>query len=376
MARAVFLGYFFVSLLLCIFFTYVKTYQMPFDYEQKFEVFEIVNYSLYLVIGVVFFLFGYQCVKLGGQPIGNAGVGLSLEKFYKYRFVFLFLQLIIVLYFLSKIFTGVEYENGEQYVKNYRPLGDKISTLLLLCQSALVIFLSRHAKDRLLVMTCAVVISFMFAWIDASRAAILPLAGIIYLHYRRRNYLRLSLFSMLLVIFYMMAIVGRSYVDRIGYGALGDIVSTTITDFDEVLVWVVSYFTAFSIFQFAYVTRDSLGLYTLYDLLYSITPLPSFVWSVVPDYDNWRADEFRPMGAVSEVYRISPYAMYGYFFVVGCLAKLVDAIKSSALKLFAMAIFFMTSVMMFQYNLRTIQWFYYLTFLVFLYDYLYSRRKT
>ena len=55
MARLLFVGYFFVSLLLCLFFTYVKSYQMPFNYEQIFEVSEILNYSLYLIVGVLFF---------------------------------------------------------------------------------------------------------------------------------------------------------------------------------------------------------------------------------------------------------------------------------------------------------------------------------
>lgn len=375
MARAVFIFYFFISLMLCLFFTYVKTYQMPFDYEQIFEVSEILYYSFYLLVGMVFFLVGYHFVRLKTTAVSSVSFDIAIDKLYKYRKLFLLIQLFIVFYFLSKLFVGVEYENGEQYIKNYRPLGDKISTLLLLFQSALVVFLSKHARDRVLVISCSVVISFMFAWIDASRAAILPLAGVVYIFYKKKKYIQFSIYFMLLVLFYMIAIVGRSYVDRIGYGALGEIINTTITGFDEVLVWVVSYFTAFSIFQFAYVTRDALGSYTLYDLLYSIVPVPSFFWGDVPDYDNWRADEFRPMGAVSEVYRVSQYAMYCYFFVVGCLAKLVDGIKANTLKLFALAVFLMTSVMMFQYNLRTIQWFYYLIFLVFLYDYFYFRRR-
>lgn len=323
-----------------------------------------------------FFLLGYLSLNLKSNSRGGVAVGSYVDLSFKYRPVFLMIQLVIVLYFISKTFVGVEYENGEQYIKNYRPLGDKLSTFLLLCQSALVVFLSKHAVDRFVVISCAVVISFLFAWIDASRASVLPLIGVVYVYYKRKNYLPLLYFFALLVLFYMIAIVGRSYVDRIGYGALGEIIYTTLSGFDEVLVWVVSYFTAFSIFQFAYVTRDTLGEYTLYDLVFSITPVPSFFWSVVPDYDNWRADEFRPMGAVSEVYRVSQYAMYGYFFVVGCLAKIVDNINLNILRIFTLAIFLMTCVTMFQYNLRTIQWFYYLILIIYLYDRYFFRGKT
>lgn len=375
MARAVFLLYFFISLILCVFFTYVKTYQMPFSYEQIFEISEIFHYSAYLLVGVFFFLIGYHCVRLQTTTISSVSFDSAIDRLHKYRKLFISAQLLIVFYFVSKLFVGIEYENGEQYVKNYRPLGDKISSLLLLIQSALVVFLSKHARDRVLVISCSLVISFMFAWIDASRAAVLPLVGVVYIFYKKKKYIHFSFYFALLILFYMMAIVGRSYVDRIGYGALGEIVNTTITGFDEVLVWVVSYFTAFSIFQFAYVTRDALGDYTFYDLIYSIVPVPSFFWGNVPDYDNWRADEFRPMGAVSEVFRVSQYAMYFYFFIVGCLAKFVDGIKINTLKLFALAVFLMTSVMMFQYNLRTIQWFYHLIIILFLFDYLYFRRR-
>lgn len=60
MAKSFFSYYMFVSIVLCVFFTYSKRYQMPFDYELIFSVYEVAYYSAYLCVGYFFFIFSYR----------------------------------------------------------------------------------------------------------------------------------------------------------------------------------------------------------------------------------------------------------------------------------------------------------------------------
>ena len=359
MAKSFFSYYMFVSIVLCVFFTYSKRYQMPFDYELIFSVYEVAYYSAYLCVGYFFFIFSYRFSLK--KNVSRNGYNLKNDFNPKPRlFVFLFVQIAIVVYFLTRLVSGVEYTNGEQYIQDYRPLGDKVSNLVLLIQSFLIFTVWRKPVFVFILLVLSALIAFLFAWIDSSRASILPLVGLLYYFYKERKIFPGVVVLIYLIFCYMIAMVGRSFTDRIDFHSLNEIVSLTMYKFDEVLVWVVSYFTAFSVYQFAYITRDTLGDFTWYDFFYSITPLPSFAWPYIPDYENWRADEFRPMGAVSEVYRVSPLMLFVYFGFKGFLAKAIDSMSNDIARLFAVVIFIMTVVMMFQYNLRSTQWFYYL----------------
>jgi hypothetical protein len=367
MAKSIFTYYLFISIGLCVFFTYSKRYQMPFDYELIFSVSEVIYYSAYLCVGYFIFLLSYRFFLI--RKILDKNVSVKKEFNPRARLgVFTVVQSIIVLYFLTRLMSGVEYTNGEQYIQDYRPLGDKVSNLVLLVQSFLIFTVWRKPVFIFILLVLSAFIAFLFAWIDSSRASILPLVGLLYFFYKERKLLP-GVFVLIYLIFcYMIAMVGRSFTDRIDFHSLNEIVSLTLYKFDEVLVWVVSYFTAFSVYQFAYITRDTLGDFTWYDFFYSITPLPSFAWPYIPDYENWRADEFRPMGAVSEVYRVSPLILFAYFGFKGFLAKAIDSMANDIARLFAVVIFIMTVVMMFQYNLRSTQWFYYLIAILYFLD--------
>ncbi|RVU37456.1 hypothetical protein EOE67_09700 [Rheinheimera riviphila] len=369
MARKFFYYYVLISFVLCIIFTASRLYPMPFDYEQIFTVSEIFHYSLYIFWGVFVFYISQKLTR-GGEVHNSYNFQFDLTNSVSSRYVLpaLLLQVFILSYFLIKISIGLDSSDGEQYIKNYRPLGDKISVMLLLSQSFLPIILWRVKLARVFAILSCVFLAFIFSWIDASRASILPLIGVAYVFYTKRSYFLLLCVSIVMVCLFMTAIIARSYIDRISFDSLIEIVVHTYTNFSEVCVWVVSYFTAFSIYQFAYIVRDGLGDFTSYDLIYSVIPLPSFLWSNVPDYDNWRADEFRPMGALSEILRVSILAFTFFFFILGVLAKKIDCMTDRYMKLLSVFVFSMTTVMIFQYNLRTVQWFYYFLFFLVLYD--------
>lgn len=359
MCSKIFSVYVISSMILCIFFTYTKFYEMPFGYEQIFTVTEVIYYSFQIAIGLLFFSFTYKFFYLW-RPRKIANHTYMLPKPRVRVFTFFFAQSLIIIYILFKLLSGAEYTNGEQYLQDYRPLGDKVSNLILIVQSVLVFTVWQKKSLFIVFSFCSILIAFLFAWVDSSRASILPLVGLLYYYYSQRKFISTSVVTIILVFFYMMAIVGRNYTGRIDYDSLIEILSSVFFQVDEVLVYIVSYFTAFSVFQFAYITRDMLGDFSAYDLIYSIIPLPSFVWPYVPDYESWRADEFRPMGAISEVYRVSPIIFFIYFSFKGFISHAIDSMSNDVARLFATAIFVMTVVMMFQYNLRSIQWFYYL----------------
>jgi uncharacterized membrane protein len=154
--------------------------------------------------------------------------------------------------------------------------------------------------------------------------------------------------------------IGREYNNRLNVDIFFMVMGAVRDNFYEATMSVLSYFTAFSILQFSYVVQNNSGSFYFNDLLYAITPLPSFLWPTIPNYDAWRVDIYRPMGAASELLRVSIFAFGLFFYIFGYLGKKIDSMTNASLKLLAVCIFSMSCVLIFQYNLRSVEWFIYL----------------
>ena len=87
-----------------------------------------------------------------------------------------------------------------------------------------------------------------------------------------------------------------------------------------------------------------------------MTPIPTIFWSSPPAVYQWRVDAFRPMGALSEVLRVSSSFFFGFLFLFGRLSKSIDCIKNPLLNILSMPIFLVILVCLFQYNMRTVMW--------------------
>lgn len=368
MARKIFVSYIILSIIIAAIASHTKSIPTPFYYDQEFTLLELLSYSSYILIASLFFLVAYQFgpkIPQSCHPQRSLEINLKSKKI---TIAAIAAQLFIFVYFLYKIlhvYTGSDIYKLETYV---RLLGGKETYLILLVQAAIPFLITKSKDFRRLSIAYCFFIGFLFAWLDASRSAVIPLSGILISSLLQKRHKTTIVTAASMAILYMMASTGRIVHDRASIGALDQILTNIATNFPEISLASLSYFTSFSIFQFSYVVKSGAGSFSFYDLVYSVTPIPSFLWPAPPSYSNWRIDYFRPMGATAELFRVSPFFLFAFFGVLGLLAKITDATKFKPVRILLTCMFGALCVIIFQYNLRTAEWIAYGMLIIYIAD--------
>jgi len=367
MTKNIFFIYIVFSMVISLIAVETQLIHIPFDYEQEFDTSELLSYQLYLWWACLCFYFGNRITKIKKKPINVELITAKVNTGLGSKYI-IFMQLLIVFYFLSKVDSAFELSSEFTYITNYRPFGDKFSVILLLIQGVLPVLAIKNKATRIFTILISVLLSLVFAWIDASRASILPLSGMLLSSLTKKNMFLFIPVLLLMILNFVTAMAARSVYDRLHFSSILDVFQILSENFTDLLISLISYFTAFSITQFAYVTREYSGVFTSFDLFYSVIPIPSFMWPSRPDMMLWRVDRFRPMGAVSELLRVSFFFFSLFFVFYGYLSKKLDNISNINLKILSACIFALTCVSIFQYNLRSVQWFLYFMFIITIFD--------
>lgn len=366
MTKMVFSFYLLIAISFAFFAVETKVIDVPFDYQYEFSSREIMPYIFYLVTGWFFYLIGYffsgkkeiqeqKNVDSVDYFNGFNNSGVSNKLFY----LCIFAQIVIFLYILYGL-NEMATLTSDSYDKEFRPLGGKFTNIILIIQALIaIIFYSNRFFHGFLVLICLTV-SLLFSWIDASRSAVLPIAVLLLYAISNKKFITSFFYFVIGVFLFVMAMVARGYAQRANFDSLCSIISFTFDSYFELINSFVGYLFSFSVLQFSLVVRDNAGEFNVNDLIYSILPIPSFLWPYEPDYSLWRVDFFRPMGALSEILRVSIFAFYIFFAFLGWLSKKVDGIKSAFIRVLSLSVFLLIVVQLFQYNLRTTEWFIYL----------------
>ncbi|HHK8529396.1 TPA: hypothetical protein ACQYC3_002594, partial [Vibrio parahaemolyticus] len=274
---------------------------------------------------------------------------------------------------VSKIISNYdEIQNSNIII--FRVLVGKETFFLLFIQAMLP--LAAKGLFRSIFSFFSLFVALSFAWFDGSRAALIPLSLLMLTNLALNRKLTFSLLLMLQFFIYFFVANSRYVDDKLNFNLLLNTISESILNVQDGFFGLIAYTFGYSILHFIATTKNELGNFTSSDLLYSIIPLPSSLIPINVNVELWRVDAFRPMGAVSELYRVSSFALYFFFFGLGGLVKKLDTMNIFLLKAITMPIFSMVTIFIFQYHLRAVMWFLFLLMLlVFLDKYLIKKRK-
>jgi len=379
MTKNIFIYYIVVSSSIAIYAAATKSIQVAFGYEFEFDNIEMFYYLRYIASALVFFILGYYFnrVHVNWQKPNSTIPLLKIARDIRYILAAC-LQVSVIFYISLKISQGIDQSAVNAYV-NFRPLGGKLTIFILFVQALIpVLSPSKSIIQKVSILFCFL-LSFIFAWVDASRAALVPLAGIMFFSMISKKYITCTLIALYMMYLFMISIVARGINDRINLNALSEILNLTLENFNHTLIISITYFSAFSILHFFYVVKNEAGHFALNDLMYSALPIPSVLWPEAADYFLWRVDIIRPMGAASEVLRVSLIAFFIFFFILGQISKRVDSLSNPHFRLLSICIFSVIVVMIFQYNLRTCMWLLYLLIGIYFLDLIlsnYHKKRT
>jgi hypothetical protein len=363
LCRAIFIYYNLTSLALAAFAIESDKLAVAFDYDKYFTLTVFLPYALLIFAYLIVFLMGYKNKKNNMEGMIN-----NVEKSLRIKnkniiFLFIFLQIFIVLYYLFRIYYFLSSESY-RVLDDGRFLGGKEAYVLLMLQSVMPVIFWKHYVLRVGSILICALLGFAFSWLDASRASVIPLMAILLIA-SFKNYKILFVFALILqIIFYLLSIVGRTFDDRVTLDFLVSIALLFWENGFEFLLNSVSYFTAFSVLHFSYVVDTGVGVFKFFDLIYSLVPLPTIFWPLQFDIDMWRVDQFRPMGAVAEMHRVNPLFAFAYFFIFGDIARRIDCTRNQTVRVFQILLFSLSCVLVYQYSLRTVQWYLYAIVLI------------
>lgn len=330
-------------------------------------------YGIYLVfLGVIFFYIGVKVAEISFKNTRSYSYYFDLEFFIKignrFSILFFLLQVVIFIYFFNIFVGGYESRYEYLYEKHFRPMGTIFSTPLLLMQLIMPLFFLKQRFAYLFSIFICILLSFVYFYFEASRAGVLPLFGVALSALVKRRYIRVFCVLVLCIIGLGVAASARGFEGRYSTSFWDVFVQLDVL---AASIGAILYTTAFSIFQFSYVVVEQVGHFDTQSLIYSILPVPQFLYPNPPNYFVWRVDIYRPMGALSEMERVSFIVMAAFFVILGGVSAYIDSIRQSVFRLIASLFFVVVCISMFQYNLRSIQWYvYFILLLVFLDAYL------
>lgn len=356
-----FIVYHFVAVVLSIDALESPARVVPFSYDEYFALNTFTPYLLFILGMLCVFGLGYA-IAARWRPekiINSPSVKIALGGSKKVAVGAFFIQNLILLYYAGIIFSFF-YFDDTQTSSDGRFLGGKESYLVLLIQASIPLVLWKRPVLRWYSIFMCFSVGFLFSWIDSSRAGVLPLAGVLFASIATRHKILTAIATILAILFYVFSVSARVFQDRVSFDFFASYLSYFDEYFFDIVYGALSYLTSFSIMHFAYVVDSNSGTFGVGDLLYSLTPLPSVFWGVPFETELWRVDQFRPMGAIAEMFRVSWLIVVLFFFSMGFMAKRIDTATMPGVKLITLSIFVLIAITMYQYSLRTVQWYLYL----------------
>ncbi|HDY8159462.1 TPA: hypothetical protein RQL00_004111 [Vibrio vulnificus] len=375
----IFLSYILLATFISLSSLNSKILNIPFGYDDNLVVDDFL-YMYPICISTLFFIGGYIFVRdksIGihakPNPVNFSKSAFSFGVIKKVNLYLLFFQVLMLFYWVSKIISNYdEIQNSNIII--FRVLVGKETLFLLFVQAMLP--LAAKGLFRPTFSFFSLFVALSFAWFDGSRAALIPLSLLMLTNLALNRKLAFGLLLMLQFFIYFFIANSRYVDDKLNFNLLLNTISESILNVQDGFFGLIAYTFGYSILHFIATTKNELGNFTFSDLLYSIIPLPSSLIPINVNVELWRVDAFRPMGAVSELYRVSSFALYLFFFGLGGLVKKLDTMNIFLLKAITMPIFLMVTIFIFQYHLRAVMWFLFLlVLLVFLDKHLIKKRN-
>ncbi|MGY5818686.1 hypothetical protein [Vibrio cincinnatiensis] len=208
------------------------------------------------------------------------------------------------------------------------------------------------------VLQCAC-LAVLVAWFNGSRAALILSFSMLLLALDKKKAVNI-IFALLFFIWnYCFVFSSRGIFDKNSYEAFFMASIDAFSSSWELTSNTIGYITAFSIYHFATTITSNNDNFGVLDLIYSLTPIPSYLMPYKPDVSDWRLDVFRPLGGVYELFSVSPVSFLVFFFFLGFLFATADIVVLGKKKMLFLLLSLFIVVFLFQYNLRGVQWFLY-----------------
>lgn len=358
-------------LVVCFILSILHVYtgvSIAFSYHEYFKISDIL-------LSIPIFALLLASITLGSY----FGSRLSFRNFklnsFKIKY-FHILGFAFLIYFCASIFFTIlgnsdQSNDGEMF----RVLESKTSQIFLILSGIVLVYNFNVHKLTKSSYILAFAISSSFALVDGSRAALLPFFLLCFWLFSNGYYWKLAINMCTLVI-----IVGLLFYGRILTRGL-------TVEFDNVLGFLsyilsqvsISYFTSFSWLHFIYSIDHYKFSFSVIDLFYSVTPIPSRFLPYEPNTSEWRIDRYRPIGAQGSLFisGIIPFILFN--FCVGFANGQSNRVQKPVIKTLVKFILLFTFASSFQYNLRSIQWFFWCAVLIMVLTRLnnkYNRGKT
>jgi hypothetical protein len=352
--------------------------QVPFGYDESITLVDF-NYLLPILVGVLIFNFAYILTFRKLQAVLNPKLDIKYGNL-KWRFSFkikkkhlilIVIQVLLLIYWSSKIFLNYTNQQNNDSVVIFRVLVGKESFFLLFLQSVLPVVAYGITRSYLLL--TSLFVALLFAWFDGTRSALLPLSLVMLSSFNIRNKTKLFSITTLQIYIYIFSAHSRYINDKLNLDNLTNTIIDSFVQGVDGVFGLLGYVFGYSLLHYIATTKNELGQFQLLDLVYSLTPLPSKLIPINIDTSLWRVDQYRPMGAIAELSRVSNLFTYIFFFILGGLAKRLDGMSNDYIKSLSLPVFFLICVSMFQYHLRALQWFIILQFSFILLDNMFNK---
>jgi hypothetical protein len=331
---------------------------VPFNYKELVSCEEFSFSLIYIFLMVVFFIAGYMFskakheVNISDRFVARheALVGVSLARLDRIS-VYSFLFLILFFSFYQYVFMEANIVGiGRRTV-----LSDKFSDIGLILTGVAAAISRRNLLFSMISFVIMTYIAFVFAWVDGTRASMLPFVAYAIFMVAERKYIRFTALIALAIYTFSMSMNARYESDGTITGLLEYIFQLNFSVSNSTLG--LGYILGFSPLHFTYVHTNNLGQFGFVDFFYSIVPLPSTFLGDGFRPSDWRVDSFRPMGAVAELLRVNLLAILSFAALLGYYGYIVDKFGNRFLRVVGSFLILYIVAISFQYNLRTVMWF-------------------
>lgn len=284
---------------------------------------------------------------------------------------FIVLILLLVAFFVFSLFlSSISLSRSGDGLE--RVMGGKYLTPLLIFLSAITIKCLDNEKDKLFPLYLLTFILGMYAYGDGTRAAMI--GGVtVFMYSLIVDNRKMKIHAAISIAAVFIALIfGRSFVSgvdlNVGFLDYFDLI------FDAIFVFW-HYFITFSGLHAAYASAEGVGFFGFGEFIYSILPVPASIIPPPSSTELWRVDQFRPLGAQAEMWKVSPATNFIFAFFIGFLLRRTVRKDKSLMLILAGAILYLSFLMSFQYGLRTIQWLIWLAMFIMLMSGFFSERK-
>lgn len=333
---------------------------VPFGYATFFSCEEVVDAIWIPAYQTVFLMGGYYTFRavlrnFGGRKILPRNRRVKVKQAAE---LIVLAQFIIVVFFLIKLASADTSNYG-----GWRTLSSKSSQMLLIMSSSLSFVSIKNNKYIALSIFASLYLAMIFAYTDASRSSLIPLGALCaaFIYCRRWFASALALAAFTLIFSYVMA--ARYYYAR-GFTPSLETVSIVI---DSGLHFDMSYLFSFSFLHLLYATYSTRGSFDTTDFLYSVIPLPSSFMPFSVDVSSWMIDASRSHGGMGQALIVGIFSFALLNAAFGVLCASISRLPRGSLSYIALGMALFTFFAAFQYNLRGVQWIYYLTWVIILF---------